>query len=90
MKRLRLDSSASCLPPLQLGRSTGSVVAPRLHWSFLIRGLFVLAALALPALGIRLADPSVQPAGSGAMQVAAVLPSPPVRMAATLSPSGAR
>ncbi|MCJ2033064.1 hypothetical protein [Methylobacterium sp. J-068] len=87
---LRPNCTVSDLPPLQLDRPAGSDVALRFHLLFLTRGLLVLAALGLPALGIHLADSAPQPTAAEAMQVAAVLPPSPVRTAATPLLRGAR
>jgi hypothetical protein len=75
------------LPPMQLrGRSHGPAGALHLHASHLMRGLYLVAALTLPALGIHLADRPARTLDAEATQVAAVRLAPPLRTAA-ISPS---
>lgn len=79
------------LPAMQLsGVSHGSSGALHLHVSYLMRGLFLGAALALPALGIHLADRSARTPDAEAIQVAAVHSAPPLRTAAIFRSSGRR
>lgn len=85
MSPLKPAFAESRLPPMQLRRgSVGPSVAPHLHASYLMRGLFLVGALALPALGIQLADRPAQTPNVQAIQVAAVHPTPPLRTAAVL------
>jgi hypothetical protein len=87
---LRPDRSASCLAPMRIEHAKGAAISPRGHGSFLARGLLVLAALALPVLGSRLADRTAQPMASRTVQVAVVRTPPPVRMTAAFEPVDAR
>lgn len=73
------------LPPLRLDRTRQRHAIEISGLTILFRGLVVVAALTLPALGLRLADhgPAPEP---GAMQAAAVPIPPPARTAAALPP----
>lgn len=66
MVPLKLDPSEFSLPPLRLDdRPVASLSG--VPWLFAMRGLFVVVALSLPALGIHLSDRSIRTAGAGAI-----------------------
>lgn len=83
MIEFRATLACPPLPPLRLDRSRASHRSGPFGLTTLSRGLFVLAALALPVLGLRSADPA-RPSQPGATQAAAVSVPPPDRMAAVL------
>ncbi|GJD72065.1 hypothetical protein [Methylobacterium goesingense] len=90
MSPFRLAVADFGLPPMQLsGGSHGPSGAPHLNASYLMRGLYLVTALALPALGIHLAGRPARTPDAEAMQVAAVHFAPPLRTAA-ISPSPSR
>lgn len=71
---LRLDG-------IRMSRSSGAPTR-----AFLLRGLLAVVALALPALGTRIADAPPHRPGSGAVQTAATLGPSPMRVAAVRLP----
>ncbi|WP_132252452.1 hypothetical protein [Methylobacterium segetis] len=79
--RTRLEAAAQ--PPIILAAPSRSPLAPVFGLAPLRRGLFCLAALALPVLGIGLADQVHRAGRSGTMQTAA--PPTPSRGAAAPS-----
>ncbi|NEU14566.1 hypothetical protein G3T14_20950 [Methylobacterium sp. BTF04] len=71
------------LPPLRLDRPWAPHLRSRSGLTTLSRGLLALVALALPVLGLRLAD-NVRSPQPGMLQAAVIPVPPPGRMAAVL------
>lgn len=74
-RRFRLAADAACRRLARVLR------ALHLKVTYLMCGLYLAAAIALPALGIRLADRPARTPDAQAMRVAAVRSAPPLRTA---------
>ncbi|AWN40914.1 hypothetical protein [Methylobacterium durans] len=83
MSAIRIHLQDAALPPLHPPAATRSRIAPVFALAPVRRGLFCLVALALPVLGIGLADQVHRANRSGTPQAAA--PLTPSRGAAALS-----
>lgn len=79
MTSMRPDAPISTLPPLRLTPAIGRTM-PRLATRLIfLRAGLVLAALALPVLGLRIAERIVPSPGNGAAQIVAMRPAAPSR-----------
>ncbi|MEA1831044.1 hypothetical protein U8607_03025 [Methylobacterium durans] len=85
MSTIRIHLQDAALPPLRLALATRPRIAPVFALAPVRRGLFCLAALALPVLGIGLADQVHRANRSGTPQAAAPL-TPSRGAAPSLSP----
>lgn len=83
MTEFRAARACPLLPAMRIGQAPQRHSVGFLGLDILSRGLLVVAALALPVLGLRLADLGSMPQ-PGMMQAAAVPVPPPVRTAAAL------
>lgn len=81
MTSMRPDSPISTLPPLRSGPAPGRTMPCLANRLILLRGGLVLAALALPVLGLRVAERIVPSPDDGAAQVLAMRPVAPSRPA---------
>ncbi|MCJ2080344.1 hypothetical protein [Methylobacterium sp. J-090] len=70
------------LAPLRLDGLPGGRISAIPSTRFLLRGCLAVAALALPALGTRIAAAPQRPPMPGATQIAAILDPSPMGMAA--------